>query len=287
MGKIAIAMALIALAGFGPLRDDPDGTKAGEERTIAGIKLCWCPPGTVHDGQPARRAGAAAGRGPGRGDADQGLLDRQVRGDAGRVEAGRRQAAGRADGGAARGGRLPVGNVNFAEAEAFCRKLTELARTVGRAAGGLGVPAAHRGPVGVRLPGRDDDRHRVRRLAQQQAGELQGQALQRGRGGAVAGQGGQGRQLPGQRLGPARHARQHLRVVPGLVPREAARRRRPRPVRRRRRRRRGTGTATSRGSRRGGAWTDDGWPCRSAFRLRFEPERRYDHIGFRVVLVKP
>jgi formylglycine-generating enzyme required for sulfatase activity len=38
--------------------------------------------------------------------------------------------------------------------------------------------------------------------------------------------------------------------------------------------------------RRGGAWTDDGWPCRSAFRLRFEPERRYDHIGFRVVAVQ-
>jgi len=37
--------------------------------------------------------------------------------------------------------------------------------------------------------------------------------------------------------------------------------------------------------RRGGAWSDDGWPCRSAARLRFEPERRYDHIGFRVVLV--
>ena len=39
--------------------------------------------------------------------------------------------------------------------------------------------------------------------------------------------------------------------------------------------------------RRGGAWADDGWPCRSAFRLRFEPERRYDHIGFRVVAVRP
>ena len=25
---------------------------------------------------------------------------------------------------------------------------------------------------------------------------------------------------------------------------------------------------------------------RSAFRLRFEPERRYDHIGFRVVAVQ-
>jgi formylglycine-generating enzyme required for sulfatase activity len=39
-------------------------------------------------------------------------------------------------------------------------------------------------------------------------------------------------------------------------------------------------------SRRGGAWTDDGWPCRSAFRVRFEPGRRYDHIGFRVVAVR-
>ena len=39
-------------------------------------------------------------------------------------------------------------------------------------------------------------------------------------------------------------------------------------------------------SRRGGAWDDDGWPCRSAFRLRYEPERRYDHIGFRVMAVQ-
>jgi len=38
--------------------------------------------------------------------------------------------------------------------------------------------------------------------------------------------------------------------------------------------------------RRGGCWADQGWPCRSAFRLRFEPERRYDHIGFRVVAVR-
>jgi formylglycine-generating enzyme required for sulfatase activity len=38
--------------------------------------------------------------------------------------------------------------------------------------------------------------------------------------------------------------------------------------------------------RRGGCWADEGWPCRSAFRLRFEPERRYDHIGFRVALVQ-
>jgi len=35
-----------------------------------------------------------------------------------------------------------------------------------------------------------------------------------------------------------------------------------------------------------GFWADEGWPCRSAFRVRFEPERRYDHIGFRVVAVE-
>ena len=39
--------------------------------------------------------------------------------------------------------------------------------------------------------------------------------------------------------------------------------------------------------RRGGAWTDEGKYLRSALRLRFEPERGYDHIGFRVVVVKP
>ncbi len=38
--------------------------------------------------------------------------------------------------------------------------------------------------------------------------------------------------------------------------------------------------------RRGGCWADDGWACRSAFRQRFEPQRRYDHIGFRVVAVQ-
>ncbi|BDC47944.1 hypothetical protein F183_A02600 [Bryobacterales bacterium F-183] len=34
--------------------------------------------------------------------------------------------------------------------------------------------------------------------------------------------------------------------------------------------------------RRGGAWVEQGWACRSAVRLRYEPERGSDHIGFRV-----
>ena len=38
--------------------------------------------------------------------------------------------------------------------------------------------------------------------------------------------------------------------------------------------------------RRGGAWTDEAGFCRSALRLRYEPARRADHIGFRVVVVR-
>ena len=37
--------------------------------------------------------------------------------------------------------------------------------------------------------------------------------------------------------------------------------------------------------RRGAAWNDEAQWCRSAMRLRYEPERNADHIGFRVVLV--
>jgi formylglycine-generating enzyme required for sulfatase activity len=39
--------------------------------------------------------------------------------------------------------------------------------------------------------------------------------------------------------------------------------------------------------RRGGAWVESAEFCRSAVRLRYEPERRADHIGFRVIAVRP
>ena len=37
--------------------------------------------------------------------------------------------------------------------------------------------------------------------------------------------------------------------------------------------------------RRGGAWIEEDWACRSAARLRYEPNRSSDHIGFRVAAV--
>jgi formylglycine-generating enzyme required for sulfatase activity len=38
--------------------------------------------------------------------------------------------------------------------------------------------------------------------------------------------------------------------------------------------------------RRGGAWIEEPWACRSACRLRYEPHRRSDHIGFRILAVE-
>jgi formylglycine-generating enzyme required for sulfatase activity len=46
----------------------------------------------------------------------------------------------------------------------------------------------------------------------------------------------------------------------------------------------GTGDASR--VRRGGEWTDDGRPGRSAFRRRFQRERCYDNSGFRGVAVR-
>ncbi len=61
----------------------------------------------------------------------------------------------------------PVGNVNFAETEAYCQKLTELAHKVRRTSTRLGVSPANRGAMGICLPGGHENRHGVWRQAQQ------------------------------------------------------------------------------------------------------------------------
>jgi formylglycine-generating enzyme required for sulfatase activity len=173
---------------------------------------------------------------------------------------------------------FPVGNVNFAEAEAFCRRLTELARLAGEL------------PVGweFRLPTEAQWEYACR--AGTTTATAFGDALSR-RQANFRGKPYNGATDEGPSLGKAARVGSyppnawglhdmhgntfewcrdwyHTRLPGGVDPDLSAK------------------TATSR-VRRGGAWTDDGWPCRSAFRLRFEPERRYDHIGFRVVAVRP
>src|SRR5258708_3782558 len=111
------------------------GSKGGDEREVAGIKLCWCPPGKFIMGsaqsEPERRPGEdqvevtlTKGFWMGKYEVTQGEWKRVV----GKLP-GELTAAGGA------GDDFPVYNVNYAEAEGFCRKLTELGRQSG------GIPA--------------------------------------------------------------------------------------------------------------------------------------------------
>jgi hypothetical protein len=218
------------------------------------------PAGSVPHGQPARRTRAAVGRGTGRCDADQGLLDGQVRGDAGPLETGRREAARRGDGGIGRRGRPP-------------RWQRQLLR------GGGVLPQVHRaGPsaqweyacrAGTTTASAFGDT-----LGRTQA-NFQGTPYNGGADGPSLNRATKVGSYPANAWGlHDMHGNvyewcrdwYHPRLSGGTDPDLSDK------------------TATSR-VRRGGAWCDEGQPCRSARRLRFEPERRSDHIGFRVAVV--
>jgi formylglycine-generating enzyme required for sulfatase activity len=133
---MGLALTLVTAAGVAAARDGFDGTKAGEEKTITGVRLCWCPPGKFMMGsppdEPERRPDEnqvevtlTRGFWAGKYEITQGDWKRVVGKLPGELTAELPE-----------GDDYPVGNVNFAEAEAFCRKLTEMARKSGELAGG-------------------------------------------------------------------------------------------------------------------------------------------------------
>ena len=130
------------------------GSKAGDRRKVAGIKLRWCPPGRFRMGSSPNELQ----RLPDEGQVDVTLTKGFWMGEYEVTQGQWKRVVGRLPGelttGGGKGKRLPVYNVNYAEAERFCRKLTENGPPIWSPARGLGVPAAHRGPVGVRLPRR-------------------------------------------------------------------------------------------------------------------------------------
>jgi formylglycine-generating enzyme required for sulfatase activity len=171
---------------------------------------------------------------------------------------------------------LPVGNMNFAEAEGFCRTLTELARELGE------LPMDWE----FRLPTEAQWEYACRagtttatafgdQLSSKQA-NFKGEPYNGAEPGPSLGRAAKVGSYPANAWGlHDMHGNTfewcrdwyHPKLPGGIDPDLYLRVGRSRV-------------------RRGGAWTDHGWPCRSAFRLRFEPERRYDHIGFRVAVVR-
>jgi formylglycine-generating enzyme required for sulfatase activity len=256
--------------------------RVARAETISGIELCWCPPGTFTMGspldEPERRPDEAqvevvlsSGFWMARFETTQGQWKRVMGILPGELTAELPE-----------GDDYPVGNVNHAEAQAFCARLTELGRRSGELSDELEF----------RLPTEAQWEYACR------AGTKTATSFGAGLGREQANF--QGTPYNGAEDGPSLHRAAKVGSYPanawglhdmhgnifewcrdwyhpelpgGIDPDLSSVKGPPN--------RDGTYSRV----RRGGAWCDDGWACRSAFRLRFEPERRYDHIGFRVALV--
>lgn len=297
LARFRLSLVLLSAGVFGcprpapatrlrdPSASDPRpafcGSNAGDERSIAGITFCWCPAGRFTMGSPASEPDRRPGEDPvevtlsrgfwiGKYEVTQGQWRRVVGEFPGKFTAGE-------------GEDFPVYTVNFAEAEEFCRMLTGVAHSSGD------LPREWE----FRLPTEAQWEYACRAgtttatsfgatLSSKQA-NFQGKPYN------GAEQGPSPRQTTPVGSYPPNpwglhdmHGNvfewcrdwYHEKLAGGTDPDLSSSK--------------GTinGDGTYSRVRRGGCWADEGWPCRSAFRLRFEPERRHDHIGFRVVAVQ-
>jgi formylglycine-generating enzyme len=254
------------------------GVKGGDECELRGMKLCWCPAGTFRMGSP-----------PGEPDrrGDETPVDVTLSGFwMGKYEVTQREwkrVMGEIPGAlvAGEGDDFPVYWINFVEAEEFCRRMTDRARAANELPPGceFRLPTeaqweyACRAGTTTAFAFGDTLSDRQANIGKPYDGRPDGTP------GAAATKVGSypanawglhdmhgnefewcrdwyHPQLPGG-VDP------DLRDVLGVQNRD------------------GTHSRV----RRGGAWTDEARFCRSAFRLRYEPPRRADHIGFRVAVV--
>lgn len=133
-----LLLLLVGLAGClsGPssVGEEPGpppfaGVKAGDERDVAGVRLCWCSPGKFVMGSPPNE--------PGRRPGEDQVEDTLTQGSwVGKYEVKQGQwwrVAGEFPDKltAGQGDDFPAYNVNHAEAKESCRKLTEQARESG------------------------------------------------------------------------------------------------------------------------------------------------------------
>ncbi len=273
----------------GPPQARPDsfhGSKGGDEREVASVKLCWCPPGRFRMGSPP----GEPERRPGEDQVEVTLTKGFWMAKCEVTQEQWKRIVGKLPGELTaelpEGDDYPVGNVNFAETEAFCQKLTEL----GRQAGDLPKEWEFRLPTEAQWEyacraGTTTATAFGDQLSSKQA-NFKGKPYNGAEPGPSLKKAAKVGSYPANAWGlHDMHGNifewcrdwYHAKLLGGIDPdlysaKDTAQRNRTGDVSR---------------VRRGGAWDDDGWPCRSAFRLRFEPERRYDHIGFRVVAVRP
>ncbi len=253
-----------------------NGSKAGESREVLGILLCWCPPGKFVMGSPRNEPER-------RPDEDQvevtltkGFWMAKFEATQGQWKRFMGKLPGPLTAELPEGDDFPVGNVSFAETEAFCQKLTELGHQSGKLPNDweFRLPTEAQWEYACRA-GTTTATSFGDKLSSIQAnfkgkpynGAESGPSLNRAaKVGSYPANAWGLHDLHGNTFEWCRdwyHSKLPGGIDPDLYLWKAASR-----------------------VRRGGCWADEGWPCRSAFRLRFEPERRYDHIGFRIVVVQ-
>ncbi len=267
------------------LIDQFSGSNAGEEKIVAGIKFCWCPSGKFIMGSPAdepehrnneEQVEVILTKGFWTGKYE--LTQRQWKNIEGMLPGELTNQLPEAND-------YPVGNVNFPETEAFCKKLTNLAHQSGE------LPSNWE----FRLPTEAQWEYACR--AGTTTATAFGNKLNRLQAN-FQGKSYNGAEDIGPSLNKATKAGSYPPNAWGLHDmhgnifewcRDWFQDKLPGGTDPDLYDAKNTATKNRTGDlsrvRRGGCWADDGWPCRSAFRLKFEPERRYDHIGFRIVAV--
>ncbi len=268
-----------------PIYASFEGSRAGDEREVVGIKLSWCPPGKFVMGSPPSEPERRPGETQKEVTLTKGFWMAKYEATQGQWKSVVGALPGELTAELPEGDNFPVGNVNFAEAEEYCRKLTELARQVGTLPEDweFRLPteaqweyAARSGTTRATAFGDSLSSYQANFKGKSYNGAEQGPSL--GHATEVGSYPANAWDIHDMHGNSFEWCRDwyHLDYPGGVDPdlHDAMR----------------TATRSEFGvisrARRGGSWADDGWPCRSAFRLRFEPERRYDHIGFRVVVVR-
>ena len=262
------------------------GSRGGDEREVAGIEMCWCPAGRFIMGSPRSEPERRPGEDQVEVTLTRGFWMSKYEATQGEWKRVMGMLPGELTAELPAGDDLPVGNVNFAEAEAFCRKLTELGRQAGDLPGNweFRLPTEAQWEYACRA-GTTTATSFGDRLSSKQA-NFKGKPYNGGEAGPSLGRAAPVGSYPANPWG--------LHDVHGNVfewCRDWYHLKKPGGADPDLHRAKESATKSEHGDvsrvRRGGCWADEGWPCRSAFRVRFEPERRSDHIGFRVVAVRP
>ncbi|MCY2986681.1 MAG: SUMF1/EgtB/PvdO family nonheme iron enzyme [Planctomycetota bacterium] len=269
-----------------PSPDAFTGTRAGQERDNNGLqlKLCWCPAGSFTMGSPTGERNRGSGEGPVPVTLSQGfwLGKYEVTQGQWRTIMGSNPScfsASGSDSSQVQGmatDRLPVENISWSDADAFCRKVTDQERQAGRLPAGweYRLPTEAQWEYGCRA-GTVTATAFGDKLSSSQAnfegnnpynGANKGPYLTRtAKVGSYAGNAWGLQDMHGNVWEWCRDWYQ-ARLPGGTDPEVSSR-------------------ATFR-VLRGGGWVSDGRSCRSALRFRVLPHVRGEDYGFRVAIVR-